>query len=41
MALQHDRNRVDAVGFAPRHFGWSLAGKVATISLNRRSARTR
>ena len=35
MALQHDRNRVDFAGYDPRHFLWSLEGKVATITLNR------
>jgi enoyl-CoA hydratase/carnithine racemase len=35
MALSHDRNRIDFASYTPRHFLWSLDGKVATITLNR------
>ena len=35
MALSHDRRRVDFATYAPQHFRWSLAGKVATITLAR------
>jgi len=35
MALPHDRTRFDPATYAPRHFLWSLDGKVATITLNR------
>nr|WP_294523617.1 enoyl-CoA hydratase family protein [uncultured Rhodopila sp.] len=31
--MTHDR--IDAAGIAPKHFQWSLNGKVATITLNR------
>nr|WP_294555719.1 enoyl-CoA hydratase family protein [uncultured Rhodopila sp.] len=33
MALTHDR--IDPASFEPKHFLWSLNGKVATITLNR------
>jgi enoyl-CoA hydratase/carnithine racemase len=35
MALPHDRNRTDFARYQPKHFLWSLDGKVATITLNR------
>ena len=35
MALDHDRNRIDFTRFEPKHFLWSLEGKVATVTLNR------
>jgi enoyl-CoA hydratase/carnithine racemase len=35
MALPHDRNRTDFAQYQPKHFLWSLDGKVATITLNR------
>ncbi|MFI4987139.1 MAG: enoyl-CoA hydratase family protein [Alphaproteobacteria bacterium] len=35
MALSHDRNRIDFARYQPKHFLWSLDGKVATITLNR------
>lgn len=35
MALSHDRNRVNFSTFKPKHFLWSVDGKVATITLNR------
>jgi enoyl-CoA hydratase/carnithine racemase len=35
MALPHDRNRTDFAHYQPKHFLWSLDGKVATITLNR------
>lgn len=35
MALAHDRNRVDFTNYQPKHFKWTLQGKVATITLNR------
>ena len=35
MALPHDRTRFDPATYTPRHFLWSLDGKVATITLNR------
>ncbi|MFI5024648.1 MAG: enoyl-CoA hydratase family protein [Alphaproteobacteria bacterium] len=35
MALSHDRNRIDFASYRPKHFLWSLDGKVATITLNR------
>jgi enoyl-CoA hydratase/carnithine racemase len=35
MALPHDRNRTDFTRYQPKHFLWSLDGKVATITLNR------
>lgn len=35
MAMPHDTVRVDFKKFAPKHFLWSLTGKVATITLNR------
>jgi enoyl-CoA hydratase/carnithine racemase len=35
MALNHDRNRIDFAAYQPKHFLWSLSGKVATITLNR------
>ncbi len=33
MPMTHDR--IDAASFEPKHFRWSLDGKVATITLNR------
>jgi enoyl-CoA hydratase/carnithine racemase len=35
MALAYDRERIDFSDFRPKHFAWSLDGKVATITLNR------
>ena len=35
MPLQRDSNRLDFAAYQPRHFLWSLDGKVATITLNR------
>ncbi|HXQ66604.1 MAG TPA: enoyl-CoA hydratase, partial [Alphaproteobacteria bacterium] len=35
MALSHDRNRIDFASYRPKHFLWSLDGKVARITLNR------
>jgi len=35
MALSHDKNRIDFANYRPKHFLWSLEGKVATINLNR------
>ena len=35
MALSHDAQRIDFKTYAPKHFLWSLSGKVATITLNR------
>lgn len=35
MALAHDSKRVDFANYAPKHFLWSVQGKVATITLNR------
>ncbi len=35
MALSHDKNRIDFATYAPKHFLWSLNGKVGTITLNR------
>jgi enoyl-CoA hydratase/carnithine racemase len=35
MALAHDAGRVDFSSYTPKHFLWSLDGKVATITLNR------
>ena len=35
MAPQRDGNRLDFATYQPRHFLWSLDGKVATITLNR------
>ena len=35
MALSHDQGRIDFACYAPRHFAWSLNGKVATVTLNR------
>ena len=35
MALAHDSNRVDFLNYKPKHFLWSVDGKVATITLNR------
>ncbi len=35
MALSHDAKRLDFKTYAPKHFLWSLSGKVATITLNR------
>jgi enoyl-CoA hydratase/carnithine racemase len=34
-AMAQDADRIDFSAYAPRHFLWSLAGKVATITLNR------
>jgi enoyl-CoA hydratase/carnithine racemase len=35
MALNHDAKRIDFKAYAPKHFLWSLSGRVATITLNR------
>jgi enoyl-CoA hydratase/carnithine racemase len=35
MALAHDRKRVDFSNYKPKHFLWSVDGKVATITINR------
>jgi enoyl-CoA hydratase/carnithine racemase len=35
MALSHDAKRLDFKTYKPKHFLWSLSGKVATITLNR------
>ncbi len=35
MALPHDSKRVDFMNYQPKHFKWSVEGKVATITLNR------
>ena len=35
MALAHDRNRIDFGTYAPRHFRWTVDGKVATVTLDR------
>jgi enoyl-CoA hydratase/carnithine racemase len=35
MALAHDSKRVDFLNYKPKHFLWSVEGKVATITLNR------
>jgi enoyl-CoA hydratase/carnithine racemase len=35
MAMSYDKNRIDFAQYQPKHFAWSLAGKVATITLNR------
>ena len=35
MASSADRIRTDFGGYQPKHFDWSLDGKVATITLNR------
>ena len=35
MAQQQDSTRFDPAAYAPRHFLWSVAGRVATITLNR------
>jgi len=35
MALAHDSKRVDFLNYTPKHFLWSVEGKVATITLNR------
>ena len=35
MALSHDKGRIDFARYEPRHFKWSLDGKVATVTLNR------
>ena len=35
MALADDQHRLDAASYSPRHFRWSLDGKVATITLDR------
>jgi enoyl-CoA hydratase/carnithine racemase len=35
MALAYDQHRLDAATYSPRHFRWSLDGKVATITLDR------
>jgi enoyl-CoA hydratase/carnithine racemase len=35
MSLSHDAQRIDFRTYRPKHFLWSLSGKVATISLNR------
>jgi enoyl-CoA hydratase/carnithine racemase len=35
MALAHDRGRMDFATWKPKHFLWSMQGKVATITLDR------
>ena len=35
MALNHDRDRIDFASYRPQHFQWSLAGRVATVTLDR------
>jgi len=35
LALAHDRGRIDFANWAPQHFRWSVAGRVATITLDR------
>ncbi|MDA8251454.1 MAG: enoyl-CoA hydratase family protein [Rhodospirillales bacterium] len=35
MALSHDKGRIDFARYEPKHFKWSLDGKVATVTLNR------
>jgi enoyl-CoA hydratase/carnithine racemase len=35
MALAHDSKRVDFLDYKPKHFLWSVEGKVATITINR------
>jgi enoyl-CoA hydratase/carnithine racemase len=35
MAMTHDKSRIDFAAYRPRHVGWQLDGKVATITLNR------
>lgn len=35
MALPYDKKRVDFGNYEPKHFLWSIEGKVATITLNR------
>jgi enoyl-CoA hydratase/carnithine racemase len=35
MALNQNQNRVDFAAYRPKHFLWSLDGKVATITLDR------
>lgn len=35
MAPRHDRNRIDFAAYRPQHFQWSLAGRVATVTLSR------
>jgi enoyl-CoA hydratase/carnithine racemase len=35
MPLAHDQHRIDFAAFRPKHFEWSLDGKVATVTLNR------
>jgi enoyl-CoA hydratase/carnithine racemase len=35
MALAHDSKRVDFNSYAPKHFLWSVTGKVATVTLNK------
>jgi hypothetical protein len=33
--------RIELAGYQAKHFGYAVAGKVATITLNRPTARTR
>jgi enoyl-CoA hydratase/carnithine racemase len=35
MALAHDAGKIDFAAWTPRHFLWSLVGRVGTITLNR------
>lgn len=35
MALPYDKNRIDFANYEPKHFLWSVEGKVATVTLNR------
>lgn len=35
MPLDHDSRRVDFADYQPKHFLWSMSGKVATITLDR------
>jgi enoyl-CoA hydratase/carnithine racemase len=35
MALAHDKSPIDFAAYRPKHFAWTLEGKVATITLNR------
>ena len=35
MVLPHDDNQIDFARFQPKHFRWSLDGKVGTITLDR------
>jgi enoyl-CoA hydratase/carnithine racemase len=35
MALAHDKSPIDFATYRPKHFAWTLEGKVATITLDR------